>query len=155
MIHILYCKLSSHNFYTMMGIIHILGDWVVVSKIVYFHPDPWSEMIPNLTVRIFFKWVGSTTKQYVIICCRDIESELQHCRTILSKIFIDSSAELCTDIDRTCTTKLRCIASMEMCVPHTHPRIYTKIQYEHFGMSIPVYILLLFKNWGLVIAVLI
>ena len=40
---------------------------------------------------------------------------------------------------------------MEMCVPHTYARIYTKIQYEHFGMSIPVYILLLFKNWGLVI----
>jgi len=34
-------------------------NWVVVSKIVYLHPEPWGRFPFGL---IFFRWVGSTTK---------------------------------------------------------------------------------------------
>ena len=38
----------------------IIKYCVVVSNMCYFHPDPWGFMI-QFDLRIFFKWVGSTT----------------------------------------------------------------------------------------------
>ena len=37
-------------------------DWVVVSKVFYFHPENWGVKTSNLT-SMFFRWVGSTTNQ--------------------------------------------------------------------------------------------
>ena len=47
--------------------------WLVVSNIFYFHPylGTWS----NLT-SIFFKWVGSTTKQFTVIFCGLVKKRL-------------------------------------------------------------------------------
>ena len=41
---------------------YIYHNYVVLSDIVYFHPDPWGNQWSNLTCAYLFKWVGSTLK---------------------------------------------------------------------------------------------